>query len=67
MTRWIPNTCKCDIEYTDDGNFIINKINNLCKLHSSVKVGDSHNAILLHNTTNNKLTKSSIKTLKEST
>lgn len=49
MTIWKPDTCDCEVEYSDDGNFTLIAVRNKCAKHASVALANHLTTLLAHN------------------
>ena len=47
MTKWIPDTCDCEIEYDNSFNFV--KVFNKCKFHKNFDGQDLLDKVMKHN------------------
>ena len=54
MTLWSPDTCSCQIEYSDDGNATYIATHNTCDKHQAVTKSAAHlETVLAHNQNKN--------------
>ena len=65
MTRWHPDTCGCEVEYSDDGKFTVTAVHKKCAKHAGTASHDEHLAtVFAHNRKKNAVHNAAVEHLK---